>query len=152
MQQRERRAAAARRAEGWRRLKQRGHFVLTPEGASGLLGKPRLHPGAVASVVWNGFVLGTQTAVAGVESLRPGQLRWYGADGRLQEDRDYWSMPPADNPGSRIGENELGEVLLHLRKLSLDGVRVDLDLHPVEKSLPLENGDKLSQILVGHGK
>src|SRR5262249_24451710 len=35
--------------------------------ASGLLGRPQLDPAAVASVVWNGFVVGPHTAVAGVE-------------------------------------------------------------------------------------
>ena len=35
--------------------------------ASGLLGTPRLDPQAVASSVWNGFVVGPGTAVKGVE-------------------------------------------------------------------------------------
>src|SRR4051794_6830932 len=35
--------------------------------ASGLLENRRLEPGAVASVVWNGFVVGPQTAVSGIE-------------------------------------------------------------------------------------
>src|SRR5580700_4988939 len=42
--------------------------------ASGLLGTPRLNPQAVASAVWNGFVVGPGTAVSGVELLMPGRL------------------------------------------------------------------------------
>ena len=42
--------------------------------ASGLLVRPRLDPRAVASVVWNGFVVGPTTAVEGVESLATGEL------------------------------------------------------------------------------
>src|SRR5262249_5809328 len=50
--------------------------------ASGLLPKPRLDPRAAASVVWNGFVVGPQTAVRGIESFRPGQFRVFDAAGR----------------------------------------------------------------------
>ena len=42
--------------------------------ASGLLGTPRLDPQAVASGVWNGFVVGPGTAVKGIELLSPGRL------------------------------------------------------------------------------
>jgi asparagine synthase (glutamine-hydrolysing) len=84
--------------------------------ASGLLGKPRLDPRAVASVAWNGFVLGPHSAVSGIESLRPGQFQWYGTDGRLQEERYFWSMPTG---GERVGENDLDEALR-------EGVRLHL--------------------------
>src|SRR5256885_1980695 len=40
---------------------------------SGLLGAPRLCAEAAASAVWNGFVIGPNTAVGGGESLWPGQ-------------------------------------------------------------------------------
>src|SRR5438132_1600233 len=42
--------------------------------ASGLLGTPHLDPQAVASGVWNGFVVGPGTAVKGVDLLWPGRL------------------------------------------------------------------------------
>src|SRR5205823_4410876 len=48
---------------------------------SGLIGKPQLDPDAVASVVWNGFVTGPGTAVRGIETLWPGELRLYDARG-----------------------------------------------------------------------
>ena len=40
--------------------------------ASGLLASPRLDRAAVASIVWNGFVVAPNTIVQGVESLLPG--------------------------------------------------------------------------------
>ena len=61
--------------------------------ASGLLGQPRLDPTAVASVVWNGFVAGPQTAVQGVESMPPGQLRLYSDDGAESLVEDHWKLP-----------------------------------------------------------
>ena len=61
--------------------------------ASGLLGQPRLDPTAVASVVWNGFVAGPQTAVQGVESMAPGQLRLYSDDGAESLVEDHWKLP-----------------------------------------------------------
>ena len=67
--------------------------------ASGLLGQPRLDPTAVASVVWNGFVAGPQTAVQGVESMPPGQLRLYSDDGAESLVEDHWKLPgPGDSP------------------------------------------------------
>ena len=42
--------------------------------ASNLLGTPHLDPQAVASGIWNGFVVGPGTAVRGVELLLPGRL------------------------------------------------------------------------------
>jgi asparagine synthase (glutamine-hydrolysing) len=43
--------------------------------AAGLSGKPRLDPRAVASMLWNGFVAGPNTAVEGIEMMRPGEVR-----------------------------------------------------------------------------
>ncbi len=62
--------------------------------ASGLLPGRRLRPEAVASVVWNGFVVGPQTAVEGIESLRPGELREFEAGGGQTRSEDYWAIPP----------------------------------------------------------
>jgi asparagine synthase (glutamine-hydrolysing) len=72
--------------------------------ASGLLGKPRLRPEAVASVVWNGFVVGPGTAVEGVESLWPGQLRVYDSTGTEKLSRDFWTVPPPAQDGGMDAE------------------------------------------------
>ncbi|MFL5311504.1 MAG: asparagine synthase (glutamine-hydrolyzing) [Myxococcales bacterium] len=77
--------------------------------ASGLLGKPRLRPDAVASVVWNGFVVGPGTAVEGIESLWPGQLRVYDSAGTEKASREFWTVPPPAADG-RDGER-LSDVL-----------------------------------------
>jgi asparagine synthase (glutamine-hydrolysing) len=61
--------------------------------ASGLLGRPRLDPTAVASVVWNGFVVGPHTAVNGVQALLPGELRVLGDDGAEVLVQDFWHLP-----------------------------------------------------------
>lgn len=78
--------------------------------ASGLLGKPRLHPHAVASVLWNGFVVGPNTAVAGIESLAPGQSMVIGGSGELEAVESYWTIPgaPADD---RVDERQLAAEL-----------------------------------------
>lgn len=62
--------------------------------ASGLLGTPRLDPRATASVAWNGFVAGPGTAVEGVESVEPGQLQAFGADGGREKVEDFWTASP----------------------------------------------------------
>jgi len=61
--------------------------------ASGLLGKPRLDPLAVASMVWNGFVVTPQTAIAGIEPVWPGQLRIFDCAGREDRSEYYWCVP-----------------------------------------------------------
>jgi asparagine synthase (glutamine-hydrolysing) len=78
--------------------------------ASGLLGKPRLRPEAAASVVWNGFVVGPHTAVEGVESVSPGQLRVYDAAGKEEVSRDFWTVPPPAASGD-MDEERLSGVL-----------------------------------------
>jgi asparagine synthase (glutamine-hydrolysing) len=76
--------------------------------ASGLLGKPRLLPDATASVVWNGFVVGPETAVEGVESLWPGQLRVFDLTGNEVVAHQFWSIPPRLPP---TDEDDLARVL-----------------------------------------
>jgi len=78
--------------------------------ASGLLGKPRLDPQAVASVVWNGFVVGPGTAVRGVELLWPGRLREFDARGRETRSEDFWTVPPAARDGA-LDEASLARAL-----------------------------------------
>jgi asparagine synthase (glutamine-hydrolysing) len=86
--------------------------------ASGLLGQPRLDPVAAASVVWNGFVAGPHTAVEGVESLWPGQLRIFGARGEEQEARRFWTVP-APGAGGDIDEERLAGALEECVRLHL---------------------------------
>ena len=61
--------------------------------ASGLLGKAELHPQAAASVVWNGFIVGPDTAVRGVRQIAPGELKVFDAAGREGASEEYWSVP-----------------------------------------------------------
>ena len=77
--------------------------------ASGLLLRPRLDPRALASVLWNGFVVGPTTAVEGVESLGTGEL-WLDMDGHAPVRRRFWTMP---SPGTQppISEEELRHVV-----------------------------------------
>jgi len=77
--------------------------------ASGLLGRPRLDPQAAASVVWNGFVAGPHTAVSGIESLWPGELRVFDAEGREKLAENFWTPPQPVVNG--MDETRLAEVL-----------------------------------------
>jgi asparagine synthase (glutamine-hydrolysing) len=61
--------------------------------ASGLLKNPRLNPAAVSSVVWNGFVVGPQTAVVGIDSLPPGELIEFDERGRTSGSQQFWTFP-----------------------------------------------------------
>lgn len=63
--------------------------------ASGLLARTRLDRRAVASLLWNGFVVGPSTIVEGIESLAPGQVA-ITDDGRELRRRRYWTIPPLD--------------------------------------------------------
>jgi asparagine synthase (glutamine-hydrolysing) len=78
--------------------------------ASGLLGTPRLDRGAVASVAWNGFVVGPGTAVEGVELLWPGCAVELDGRGRTLREEAFWSMPRPGH-GERVGEEELAHLL-----------------------------------------
>ena len=61
--------------------------------ASGLLGTPRLDPQAVASTIWNGFVVGPGTAVKGAELLWPGRLLEFDSAGKEVCQQDFWQIP-----------------------------------------------------------
>jgi asparagine synthase (glutamine-hydrolysing) len=61
--------------------------------ASGLLGTPHLDPRAVASSLWNGFVVGPATAVKGAELLSPGRLIEFDAAGKEVRNSDFWRIP-----------------------------------------------------------
>ena len=86
--------------------------------ASGLLGTPRLDPQAVASCVWNGFVVGPGTAIEGVELLWPGRLVELDTEGKEIRHEDYWQIPHPGT-GRPIGEDELAETLETSLKLHL---------------------------------
>src|SRR5882762_4914695 len=86
--------------------------------ASGLLGKPRLHPEAAASVVWNGFVVGPHTAVEGIESVSPGQLRVYDGAGEEEVSRDFWTVP-APAPSGGMSEHRLSAVVEECLRIHL---------------------------------
>lgn len=85
--------------------------------ASGLLGTPRLDPTAAASVVWNGFVVGPGSAVAGVELLWPGEARVL--EGReVVATHRFWAMPDPAR-GVRVGEAQLATALQESVRLHL---------------------------------
>ncbi len=78
--------------------------------ASGLLGTPRLDPQAVASGVWNGFVVGPGTAVRGVDLLWAGQLLEFDGTGKEVHQEDFWRIPDRA-PDPDMDENDLAAVL-----------------------------------------
>ena len=78
--------------------------------ASGLLGRPRLDPQAVASSVWNGFVVGPGTAVIDVELLWPGRLLEFDGTGRQLREQDFWRIPHRA-PDPVIDEDDLAVIL-----------------------------------------
>jgi asparagine synthase (glutamine-hydrolysing) len=61
--------------------------------ASELLGTPHLDPQAVASGVWNGFVVGPGTAVKGIDLLWPGRLIELDGAGKVVQETDFWPIP-----------------------------------------------------------
>src|ERR1700758_1935055 len=86
--------------------------------ASGLLCAPRLDPQAVASSVWNGFVVGPRTAVKGVELLWPGRLLEFDGYGKELRQPDFWCSPDRA-PDPTMDEDGLAAVLEEGLKLHL---------------------------------
>ena len=78
--------------------------------ASGLLGSPRLDPQAVASSVWNGFVIGPGAAVKGVDLLWPGRLLEFDGAGKAVRQEDFWRIPDCA-PDSITDEQSLAAIL-----------------------------------------
>ncbi len=83
--------------------------------ASGLLGRPRLDPSAVAAFIWNGFVPGPTTVVRGVAMLEPGEVRELDDRGRTVASGSSWAFPapggrPADEVGGPGGPGRIGPV------------------------------------------
>jgi asparagine synthase (glutamine-hydrolysing) len=86
--------------------------------ASGLTGTPRLDPHAVASVVWNGFVAGPGTAVCGIESLLPGEMRVLDSRGQQRRSEIFWSLERSGD-GDKIDEQTFADALRESVKLHL---------------------------------
>src|SRR5277367_5536795 len=86
--------------------------------ASGLLGAPRLDPQAVASSVWNGFVVGPHTAVKGVELLWPGRLLEFDGAGKEFRQHDFWRVP-GRAPDPIMDEDGLAAILAEGLRLHL---------------------------------
>ena len=78
--------------------------------ASGLLGTPHLDPQAVASSVWNGFVVGPGTAVKGVNLLWPGRLLELDGVGKELSKQDFWRIPDRA-PDPTMDEHNLAAIL-----------------------------------------
>jgi asparagine synthase (glutamine-hydrolysing) len=78
--------------------------------ASGLLGTPHLDPQAVASAVWNGFVISPGTAVRGIDVLLPGRLIEFDGSGREIRREDFWPIPDRA-PDPTMDEERLASVL-----------------------------------------
>src|SRR5271157_3303173 len=78
--------------------------------ASGLVGTPHLDPQAVASYVWNGFVVCPCTAVKGVELLWPGRLLELDATGEEVRQEEFWRISECA-PDVSTSENDLAAVL-----------------------------------------
>ena len=87
--------------------------------ASGLLGTPRLDPQAVASSVWNGFVVGPGTAVKGVDLLWPGSLLEFDGEGREVRQQDFWRIPD-HAPDPITDEDSLAAILDEGLRLHLE--------------------------------
>lgn len=77
--------------------------------ASGLLHSPKLNRSAVETFAWNGFVVGDQTMVQGVESLKAGEYRILDSRGKQREVRKYWSLDQFAN--KRVNEFDLAAAL-----------------------------------------
>jgi asparagine synthase (glutamine-hydrolysing) len=86
--------------------------------ASGLLGTPHLDPQAVASIVWNGFVVGPHTAVKGVDLLWPGGLLEFDSAGDELRLHDFWRIPDRA-PDPIMDEDGLAAILEESVRLHL---------------------------------
>src|SRR5258706_12906950 len=85
---------------------------------SGLLGRPCLDPQAVASGVWNGFVVSPGTAVKGIDLLLPGRLIELDGAGKEVHQEDFWPIPDRA-PDPTMDEDGLAAVLQEGLRLHL---------------------------------
>jgi asparagine synthase (glutamine-hydrolysing) len=83
--------------------------------AGGLVER-RINPASIASYVWNGFVVGPETIITGIQLLAPGTTALVRNDGTF-ELRRYWSLPrhePAPDGVERLREALETSVRQHL--------------------------------------
>ena len=78
--------------------------------AAGLLGTPHLDPQAVASGVWNGFVVGPGTVVKGINLLWPGRFLELDGAGKEVRNEEFWRIPD-HAPDPTMGEDDLAAIL-----------------------------------------
>jgi asparagine synthase (glutamine-hydrolysing) len=74
-----------------------------------------LDPAAVASFLWQGFVVGPNTIVKGVQLLPGGTVLTLGPNARTL--RRYWDLPPSG--GRPAGPRELGDALRESVRMQL---------------------------------
>jgi asparagine synthase (glutamine-hydrolysing) len=86
--------------------------------ASKLMGTPHLDPQAVASGVWNGFVVGPGTAVKGIDLLWPGRLIELDGAGEELRQEDFWPIPDRGSDPT-MDEDGLAAVLQEGLRLHL---------------------------------
>ena len=86
--------------------------------ASGLFPTPRLDPEAVASLVWNGFVVGPGTAVRGVELVPSGRAVEVDLSGAEVWADDHWRMR-TPSPQGRTDEAQVAQALAKSVRLHL---------------------------------
>jgi asparagine synthase (glutamine-hydrolysing) len=86
--------------------------------ASKVMGTPHLDPQAVASSVWNGFVVGPGTAVKGIDLLWPGRLIELDGAGKELRQEDFWPIPDR-GPDPTMDEDGLAAVLQESLRLHL---------------------------------
>ena len=60
--------------------------------ASGMV-EHRLSETALATYLWNGFVLGPHSIIRGVRQLAAGHTAWVDAEGELGPEEPYWTLP-----------------------------------------------------------
>jgi asparagine synthase (glutamine-hydrolysing) len=86
--------------------------------ASGLV-PARLSPAGLATYLWNGFVVGPGTLVRDVRELPAGSWLRVADDGRVLEERRFWSLPEAQPGASSLEALEHAlEDAVRLRLLS----------------------------------
>ncbi|CAN5806342.1 asparagine synthase (glutamine-hydrolyzing) [soil metagenome] len=77
--------------------------------ASGLLGRHRIDPQAIGSLVWNGFMVNPVTAIDGITTVLPGEALVFDERGRELSRETFWNLPEPSQRGE--SEASFGEAL-----------------------------------------
>jgi asparagine synthase (glutamine-hydrolysing) len=85
---------------------------------SKLLISPKLNPAAVASMIWNGFIVTPETAVVGITPLWPGELLQFDSHGSELSSRRFWRFE-SPNEFDKIDESALARELEESVRLHL---------------------------------